>query len=113
VQTHTASAINALFLIALPGWLYLSSETPSWTILIPVGIGLALLACYPGVRAGSRIVTTLATLITAVTLFALFRPLMSVTGREDTSGLIRVLVMMGSTLFALTLFFRDIVRRRR
>jgi hypothetical protein len=102
----------------LPGWLYLSSDTPSWTILIPVGIGLALLACYPGIRSGNRVITALAALITIVTLFALFRPLMSVTGisvtgREDTAGLIRVLVMMGATLFALALFFRDFVRRRR
>jgi hypothetical protein len=111
MTAHTASLLNALVLIALSSWAYLSSsfETPSWTVLIPTYIGIVLLACYPGIRSGNRIVTWLAALITLLTLFALFRPLMSVLVRDDTPGLIRVSIMMATTAMALIFFVKGFI----
>lgn len=113
MTAHNASLLNALVLIAFSGWVYLTSATPSWTILIPVGIGLALIACYPGVKAGNKVIAYIAVLITLVTLFALFRPLMSVIEREDTTGLIRVLIMMATTVFAFAMFIKSFIDARR
>ncbi|MEM8877445.1 MAG: hypothetical protein AAGD23_06190 [Pseudomonadota bacterium] len=113
MTAHNASLLNAVVLITLSGWVYLTSAAPSWTILMPVGIGLALIACYPGVRAENKVIAHIAVLITLLTLFALFRPLMSVTGRGDTDGLIRVLVMMATTVFALAMFIKSFIDARK
>lgn len=114
MTARTASLINAITLIALSSWAYLSSTfaAPSWTVLIPTYIGMALLACFPGVRSGNRIVTWLAALITLLTLFALIRPLMSVLGRDDTLGLVRVSIMMATTALALAYFIKDCIGKR-
>ena len=56
MTTHTASLINALTLIVCSIWAYLAIGGIHWTPLIPGAFGLALLACYPGVKSESKMV---------------------------------------------------------
>ncbi len=76
MKAHTASLINAVLLIVLPLWGYFSSETPSNTALIPVSIGVVLLAMNYGVKKENKIIAHIAVLLTLLILFGLIKPFM-------------------------------------
>ncbi|MEM6316812.1 MAG: hypothetical protein AAF960_04035 [Bacteroidota bacterium] len=115
MKAHTASLINAITLIVMAGWGYLSSETPSVTALIPVGIGVALLACNPGVKKENKVIAHIAVLLTFIVLLGFYKPLTGAMGRGDNMAVIRVVLMIASTLFAMVYFiksFRDARKAR-
>ena len=113
VKPHTTSLINAILLISLSAWGYLSSASPSFTALIPALFGVLLLACYPGVRAHNKVVSHIAVVLTLVLLIALFMPLRGAIGRDDTAAILRVGVMMTSTALALVFFVKSFIDARK
>lgn len=113
MKAHTASLINAIILIAMSGWGYLASDSPSVTALIPTFIGVILLALYPGVKKENKIIAHIAVLLTLLILFGLFRPLMGVIERGSTVGILRVGLMIASTLFAMVYFVRSFIEARK
>lgn len=115
MPAHTASLINAATLIACSAWAYLAVSGVHWTPLIPGAVGLALLACYPGVKAENKVVAHIAVLLTVALLVALFMPLRSALQSGETGALIRSVAMVATTVLALVFFiksFRDARRRR-
>jgi hypothetical protein len=113
VKAHTASLINALILIGFGLWGYLGSETPSKTALIPVIFGALILALYKGVKKENKIVAHIAVLLTLLILGGLVKPLTAAIGREDPMAIMRVAVMIVSTLVALICFIKSFVDVRR
>ena len=113
MKAHTASLINAVLLIVLPLWGYLSSETPSVTALIPAFIGVALLVMNYGVKKENKIIAHIAVLLTLVILFGLIKPLMGALGRGDGLAISRVLVMIISTVFAMVFFVKSFIDARK
>ena len=113
MKPHTASLINAIVLFAASGWAYLASTDPSLTALIPAAFGLLLIACYPGARKENKIVAHIAVVLTLVIVLALIMPLRGAIGREDPMAILRVGLMMASSLFALTMFIVSFVNIRR
>ena len=113
MKPHVVSLINALILMALSAWGYLASDTPSFTALIPAIIGLALLVCFPGVKAENKIISHIAVLLTLLILIGLVMPLRGALGREDDMALIRVIVMMLSTVWALAAFIKSFIDARK
>tara|TARA_Y100000766_G_scaffold166885_1_gene143355 strand:+ start:1468 stop:1842 length:375 start_codon:yes stop_codon:yes gene_type:complete len=109
MKAHTASLINAILLIFLPLWGYLSSETPSITALIPAFIGVILLAMNYGVKKENKIIAHIAVLLTLVILFGLIKPLKGAIGRSDTLAIGRVLVMIISTVVAMIFFVKSFI----
>ena len=109
MKAHTASLINAILLIFLPLWGYLSSETPSTTALIPAFIGVILLAMNYGVKKENKIIAHIAVLLTLVILFGLIKPLKGAIGRSDTLAIGRVLVMIISTVVAMIFFVKSFI----
>ena len=109
MKAHTASLINAILLIVLPLWGYLSSETPSITALIPAFIGVILLAMNYGVKKENKIIAHIAVLLTLVILFGLIKPLKGAIGRSDTLAIGRVLVMIISTVVAMIFFVKSFI----
>ena len=71
MKAHTASLINAVILVALGGWAYLSSDDPSMTALIPVAVGVLLLALNGGVKKENKVIAHIAVLLTLVILLGL------------------------------------------
>ncbi|MEM6941678.1 MAG: hypothetical protein AAF943_08540 [Pseudomonadota bacterium] len=115
MKAHTASMLNALILIACAAWGYWATDMKSVTALIPAGFGIALLLCYPGVKSENKIIAHVAVLLTLILLFALYMPLSSALIDGGSGSLLRALLMVGSTLFALVCFvksFRDARRAR-
>jgi hypothetical protein len=113
MKPHVASLINALVLIGISLWGYFGSDKPSPTAFIPAGFGVALLACLPGVKSHNKVVAHIAVLLTLIVLVALFMPLKGAIGRGDTMAIIRVGVMMLSTVVAMIFFVKSFIDARK
>ena len=113
MKAHTASLINAVLLIVLPLWGYLSSETPSKTALIPAGIGIILLAMNPGVKKENKVIAHIAVLLTLLILIALITPLMGAVGRGDGLAILRLAAMIVSTALAMVFFVKSFIDARK
>ncbi|RMG81019.1 MAG: hypothetical protein D6714_13650 [Bacteroidetes bacterium] len=115
MNAHKASLINAIALVALGAWGYFGSETPSPTALIPVVIGAVLLILNKGVKAENKVLAHIAVVLTALILFGLIKPLTGAMDRGDTMAMVRVGVMLATTVYALFYFiksFRDARKAR-
>jgi hypothetical protein len=113
MKAHTASLINAVILIGFGLWAYLGSDTPSKTALIPVVFGVVILSLYKGVKNENKIVAHIAVLLTLLILGGLVKPLTAAIGREDGLAIVRVSVMIISTLLALVFFIKSFIDVRR
>ena len=113
LQAHSVSAFNAIILVSLGLWGYFSSDTPSPTALIPVLIGGILLGMNRGIKSHNKVVAHIAVLLTLLILLGLFKPLMGAIKRESTEGIIRVGVMLISTVLAMVFFIRSFIEARR
>lgn len=113
MNAPTASLINALSLIILSLWGYFGSDAPSFTALIPAFIGILLLLTYKGLRNENKTISHIAVILTIVLLIALLKPLTGVLARNDTAGLIRIVVMMATTVLAIAYFVKIFVTARR
>ena len=113
MKPYLANLINVIALIALSFWGYFSSETPSFTALIPASIGILLLLCTPGVKKENKIIAHIAVLLTLIIFIGLIKPLMGALEREKFMALTRVSIMMLTTLIALIAFIRSFIEVRK
>lgn len=109
MKAHIASLLNAVLLIGLSLWGYLSSETPSKTALIPAIIGVALLAMNYGVKKENKVIAHIAVVLTLLILFGLIKPFMGAIGREDNGAISRILIMILSTIMAMVFFVKSFI----
>lgn len=113
MKTHLASLINALSLILLSSWGYLASETPSVTALIPAIIGVLLLFFIKGLKSEKKVPAHIAVLLTILVFVGLIMPLLGALKRNDASALLRVSIMLTTTLIAIISFIQSFVRARK
>jgi len=115
MKAHTASLINAITLIACSVWAYVSIGGASFTALIPAVFGVLLVLCNRGVAVENKIVAHIAVTLTLIVLLALMMPLTSAIGSGVPLALVRSVLMVATTLFALIYFiksFRDARKAR-
>jgi hypothetical protein len=113
MKAHTASLINAICLVGLSLWGYLSSESPSETALIPTGVGAALLIMYPWVKKENKVVAHIAVLLTLLILGGLVKPLTGAISRADNMAILRISIMAGTTILALAMFVKSFIDARK
>ncbi|MEM6964501.1 MAG: hypothetical protein AAF573_07040 [Bacteroidota bacterium] len=113
MNAATASLINALALVGLGLWGYFSSDNPSVTAFIPVGIGVLLLLMNQGVRKENKAIAHVAVLLTLLILFGLVKPLMAAMGRSDNMAVFRVGTMIVTTVFAMIFFVKSFIDARK
>ncbi|MEM7058501.1 MAG: hypothetical protein AAF557_12980 [Pseudomonadota bacterium] len=113
MTAHAASLLNAIVLIVCSAWAYLTAETASLTILIPAAFGIALIACYPGVKVENKVIAHIAVLLTLVVLVALVMPLSGAIGRGDGLSILRVAAMMITCVLAMIFFIKSFIDARR
>ena len=101
MTAHRASLINAAVLITCSLWAFLTLEKTSYTALIPAGFGAALLLCAPALGAGRLWAAVMSALLSLTILGALYVPLSSALEEPFSMGLVRVVLMMGSSGLAL------------
>ena len=100
MKAHSASLINAAFLITLSLWGYWSSDSPSTTALIPTFTGVFLVLLNKGIKNENKMIAHIAVLLTLLMSIGLIKPLTAAFGREDNAAILRVLFMLISTIFA-------------
>lgn len=113
MKPYIASLINAIILIGLGSWSYFNLEARPLTALIPVIIGVVLLLLNPGIKKENKIVAHIAVLLTLGMLIGLIKPLMGAIGIKSIIEIIKILLMMLSTAFALSTFIRSFMEVRK
>lgn len=83
------------------------------TALIPVIGGALLLLMTGGIRRENKVVAHVAVLLTLILLLGLFMPLKGAMERSDNMAVVRVALMLVSSIVALTAFIRSFIAARR
>jgi len=113
MKPYLASLLNAIILVAFGLWGYSSSDTPSYTALIPVGAGVILILLNKGLMKENKVIAHIAVILTFLILIALVKPLIGSLERSDGMAIFRVIIMMISTLIAIWYFIRSFVTVRK
>lgn len=113
MNAATASLINAVLLVGLGLWGYFSSESPSNTALIPVAFGVILLLLNGGVRRENKIIAHIAVVLTLLVLLGLAMPMKGSIARGNTMGMVRVGLMILSTIVAMVYFVKSFIAARK
>ncbi|MEM6668992.1 MAG: hypothetical protein AAF661_07215 [Pseudomonadota bacterium] len=113
MNAHVANAVNALVLIVISLWAYLATGMASFTALIPAAFGVVLLACTPGVKAQNKLISHIAALLTLIVLIALLRPFSGAINGDDGLSLLRISLMMLSSVLAIVFFAKSFLAARR
>jgi hypothetical protein len=113
MKPYLINLFNAIVLIILGSWAYLTSDTPSVSSLIPAMVGIILITITPGFKNGNRVLAHIAVGLTFVILIGLVKPLTGAISRSDSLGIARVIIMIISSLIALTFFIKSFIEARR
>ena len=113
MKASSSSLLNAIILISMGLWGYFESESKAITALIPVIIGTILLLVNKGVKNENKALAHVAVLLTFLILFGLIKPLLGAFERENTYAIIRVLLMIISSLWAMISFIKSFISARK
>lgn len=113
MKASLSSLLNAIILISMGLWGYFESESKAITALIPVIIGTILLLVNKGVKNENKALAHVAVLLTFLILFGLVKPLLGAFERENTYAIIRVLLMIVSSLWAMISFIKSFISARK
>lgn len=113
MKASLSSLLNAIILISMGLWGYFESESKPITALIPVIIGTILLLVNKGVKNENKALAHVAVLLTFLILFGLVKPLLGAFERENTYAVIRVLLMIISSLWAMISFIKSFISARK
>jgi uncharacterized membrane protein len=111
MKPHFVNLINALVLVVLGGWAYLSKDAP--TALIPVFIGGILWLQTDKMKAGDKTAAHIAVGLTVLAVLGLFMPLRREAAMGDTMGVLRTATMLLSSIFAVFAFVKNFMDARR
>lgn len=113
MKVHIANLINSsvLIIIGLSG--YFLSESPSFTAFIPVIAGAILIAFTKGMKNHNKLIAHIVVTITLLVLIALLKPLFGAIERNDSSAIIRVLLMIMTSLYAMIAYIKSFIDARK
>ena len=111
MKPHKISFVNAITLISFGLWGYIDVDY-SPTALIPVVFGVIIMILNPGLKRENKVIAHIVVLLTFLILGGLVKPLMSTLESSNTMGVIRVTLMMLSTLMALIVFIKSFIANR-
>lgn len=112
MNKHIFNLINALTLISLGLWGYFASTNPSFTALIPVGIGVLLAFLHYGVSHDNKLQAHIAVVLTLLVLIGLVKPLLGSFERSQMAAVLRVLAMMLTSIIAMVGFINSFLKAR-
>lgn len=111
MNSTNANIINSVCLIAIGLWGYLEVSSP--TALIPVAFGTVLIFCTPGVKKQNKIIAHVAVLLTLIILVALAGMRLPKSLDKGGLGLVRVLLMIGTSALSMVFFVRSFITARK
>ena len=109
----TANMINAAALICLSLWAYFANGMSSETTLIPVAFGVLLLGHHLWLKGGSRIALAIVIILTLIIAIALWTPLSGAISKGEVLPVIRVGIMMATSIFAFIILAHTALSRIR
>jgi hypothetical protein len=110
MNAHSASLVNGIILVVVGLWGYLESSSP--TSLIPVGIGVTLLALNKGVKNQNKVIAHIAVLVTLLS-FANIMPLRGALADGRSESVLRIIIMLSSSVYAMIFFVKSFIAARR
>ena len=110
MKAHSASLINGIVLVAVGMWGYFESSSP--TSFIPVVIGVIILALNKGIKNNNKVIAHIAVLVTLLS-FANVMPLKGALSDGRTDAVLRIIVMLSSSLYAMIYFIKSFIEARR
>ena len=113
MKASLSSLLNAIILISMGLWGYFESESKAMTALIPVIIGTILLLVNKGVKNEYKALAHVAVLLTFLILLGLVKPLLGAFERENTYAIIRVLLMIISSIWAMISYIKSFISARK
>ena len=113
MKPHFSSLMNAIVLILLGAWSYFSSDVRPVTALIPVFIGVVLVILNSGLKKENRVISHIAVVLTLLVFIGLVKPLIGAIDRESAMGIVRVIIMMAFTLYAIITFVQSFIEARK
>ena len=111
MNTSTINIINSISLIAMGIWGYI--DVSSVTALIPTFFGVALILCTNGLKKENKMISHIAVLLTLLILGALLGMRLPKSIDQGEIGLIRVIIMIGTSAVAMLFFINSFIRARR
>ena len=120
MKTYQANIINALALILMPLWAYLSfeatSEKPqqSITALIPLVLGVILILCNKGIKKENKVIAHIAVFVTLIAILGnVSKPLMSAIEEGRKMGILRICLMILTSVLAMITFIKSFISARK
>ena len=113
MKAHTTSLINALILVIMGLWGYFESDSRPVTALIPVVVGIILVAINNGVKKENKIIAHIAILLTLIITIGLIKPFLGSLERGNITGIIRVSLMILTSLLAMIAFIQSFITARK
>ncbi|KRO87926.1 MAG: hypothetical protein O3C01_07280 [Bacteroidetes bacterium] len=111
MNSSKANILNAICLIAIGLWGYIEVISP--TALIPVGFGAALAFCIPGLKKDNKVMAHIAVLLTFAILIALVGMRLPKSIDQGGLGLVRVLIMIGTSTLSMVYFVKSFIANRK
>ena len=111
--------INAFCLILMPIWAYFTfeptqtEETLSPSAMIPLFLGIILLISNNGLKKENKMIAHIAVLITFIAFLGLFMPLKAAIIEGRSISIIRVSLMLLTSLLALISFILSFIKARK
>ena len=113
MKANTVSLINSLVLVFMGLWGYFESDSRPITALIPVIVGVILLLINNGVKKENKIAAHVAVLLTLLIIIGLVKPFLGALDRGNTAGIIRVSIMILTSLWAMIIFVQSFISARK
>lgn len=114
MSPKTANLINSISLILMGIWGFIDVSSP--TALIPTIFGILILICFFLSNKNeklNKIFVHVAILLTILILFALVFTRLPKSIDDGGVGLIRVLIMIGTSIFSTGIFIKNFIDARR
>ena len=116
MNPYKSNLINSITLIALGFWgayPYLFLSTGSFTSLIPILFGTILLLFSNGLKKENKLISHIIVLLTLLLSISLFMPLKGAIERADNMAILRVSIMLCTSLVALQAFIKSFINARK
>ena len=113
MKANTVSLINSLVLVSMGLWGYFESDSRPITALIPVIVGVILLLINNGVKKENKIAAHVAVLLTLLIIIGLVKPFLGTLDRGDITGILRVSLMILTSLWAMITFIQSFISARK
>ena len=120
MKTYQANLLNSITLILMPLWAYftfeVTAEKPEQpiTAFIPLALGVILFLCNGGLKKENKIIAHIAVFVTLIAIIGnATKPLMTAIEEGREIGIIRVSLMIFTSVVAMITFIRSFIQARR